>query len=329
VTVSFAPLGQKGEYQVDTSRVPARPGLLVVVEGLRGLTLGMVISEPKALSGKGGGRIRKVVRPARASDLKSQEEAEGREPEAFRLALAQIRQRQLPWKLLRVLADGVAGRMTFCFAAEQRAETRDVAQALERALGLQIEMRQLGPRDIAKVLGGLGRCGRELCCSSWLPQYPESSIRMAKDQNLALSQDKTSGVCGKNLCCLAYEHAFYQERRKWLPKLGKRARTVEGLEGRVVGVDVLQQLFTLLDLDGRRHVLPAAAWEGNAGKVVPEAEVRRCSDDGHEGGGDGGGEGAPERDEPIGIGRKGRGGSPPGGPGRGGPRNGPSGGRNP
>ena len=136
-----------------------------------------------------------------------------------------------------------------------------------------MELRQLGSRDEAKILGGLGRCGRELCCASHLHEYPRSSIKMAKAQNVALSDDKTNGVCGRTLCCLAYEYDFYEDFRQWLPRLGKRAKTVDGLEGKVIGLDVLRLSFTLLEPGGPRHVLPAVAWERNLGKVVPEAEV--------------------------------------------------------
>ena len=121
--------------------------------------------------------------------------------------------------------------------------------------------------------GGLGRCGRELCCTSFLTNFPAVNIRLAKEQNLALAGDKTSGVCGKTLCCLAFEGDFYKEQLRWLPRAGKRAKTKEGLEGRVIGLDVFRLTFTLLDGDRRRHVLPADAWQGNADREVPEPEI--------------------------------------------------------
>jgi cell fate regulator YaaT (PSP1 superfamily) len=270
VTVSFAPLGRTGEYSLDSNRLVVPLGSQVVVEGFKGIALGRVISEPHApTGGNQSGRLRKVVRSATEADLRVQADAEAREGEAFRVALVWIREQRRPWKLVRVVADGLAHKMTFCIVADERQDVRDAGKALGRALGLRALWRQIGPRDVARTLGGLGRCGKELCCSTFLPEYPKTSIRMAKDQNLALSPERTSGVCGKTLCCLAYEHDSYLEHRKWLPRLGKRARTVEGLEGKVVSLDVLKHTWVLRDERGRRHPLTAEDWDGNQGRQVP------------------------------------------------------------
>ena len=271
VTVSFAPLGRTGEYTVDPKRTPLAPGSLVVVEGFKGLTLGRVIDRPHdPRGGSQGGRLRRVVRAATAADLKVQQAAEAREPEAFRVALAWIRAQRLPWKLVRIAADGLAHKITVCIAADERQDVRDAGKALGRALSMRVLIRQIGSRDLAKTLGGVGRCGKELCCSTFLPDFPKTNIRHAKDQNLALSPAKTSGVCGRPLCCLSYEHDSYLQHRKWVPRLGKRARTVDGLEGKVVAVDVLKHTWVLRDDRGARHPLIAQDWDGNAGREVPE-----------------------------------------------------------
>ena len=267
VTVSFAPLGRHAEYLIDPARVRVGPGSMVVVEAPTGLALGKVVSHPRPA--RKGPRLRKVVRPARATDLQAQKEAAAWEPEAVRLTLRWIRDNDKPWKLLRVVPDGVADKLTICFAARDREDCRTAAADLARTLGTRVDLRQVGMRDLTKVMGGQGRCGRELCCASWMTVYPTPSIRMAKDQNLALSPDKTTGTCGKTLCCLAFEHDHYKELRRWLPKLGKRARTIDGVEGKVVGLDVLRQTFSLLDERGHRCVLAAEAWEANEGKELP------------------------------------------------------------
>lgn len=273
-TVSFPPLGQKAEYLVDPGRADIAPGTQVVVESGPGLALGRVVRAPRVVARKGP-RLQKIVRPARPADLDLQRQAETREPEAVRLTLRWIRDHGRPWKLVSVTPDGVAGKLTICFASDAREDSRQAAKDLSRILDVRVDLRQVGLRDLSRVTGGMGRCGRELCCASWLASYPAPSIRMAKDQNLALAPDKTAGICGKTLCCLAYEHEQYRELRRWLPKLGKRARTTDGLEGRVVGVDVLRLTFALIDEQGRRVTLPAEAWEGNAGKDVPEPAFER------------------------------------------------------
>jgi cell fate regulator YaaT (PSP1 superfamily) len=273
VGVTFDQWGAAGTYSIDPARVHAVTGSVVVVESSRGMRLGRVTSPPHEVGKAGGGRIRRVVRIARAGDLDAHEAALRREPEAFRLALTLARERRLPLKLLRVLLDGVAGRATFFVAAPEKIDLGDLADALSRRLKLKVDVRQLGMRDVAKTVGGLGRCGRELCCSTFLTQYPHTSIRMAKDQNMALNDDRTGGVCGRTLCCLAYEHAFYKARRRFLPKLGKRAKTSDGtLEGKVIGVDVMRMTFTLLDERHNRHRLEAKSWERNVDQEVPEPE---------------------------------------------------------
>jgi cell fate regulator YaaT (PSP1 superfamily) len=271
VTVSFSPLGRHADYLIDPARMRVGPGSLVVVEAPSGLALGKVVSSPHPA--RKGPRLLKVVRPARDTDLRVQKAALAREPEAVRLTLRWIRDNDKPWKLLRVVADGVGDKLTICFAARDREDCRIAAGELGRTLSSRVDLRQVGMRDLTRVMGGQGRCGREFCCASWMTSYPTPSIRMAKDQNLALSPDKTTGTCGKALCCLAFEHEHYKELRKWLPKPGKRARTTDGLEGKVVGLDVLRQTFSLLDERGRRYVLAAEAWEANEGKELPGSAV--------------------------------------------------------
>jgi cell fate regulator YaaT (PSP1 superfamily) len=272
VTVSFPPLGRQADYAVESGGSVPTPGSLVVVEGFRGLALGRLIQGPHEPGGKAG-RVRRFVREAQDDDVAAQAEFEAREHGVLRRALGWVRDKQRPWKIVRVVGDGVAQKFTICFAARERQDCKEDAAVLGRLLGCRIELRQLGQRDTARSLGGLGRCGRELCCSSFLPEYPTSTIRMAKDQSISLAGDKTAGVCGKTLCCLSYESDFYKTQLQWLPRMSKRARTTDGLEGRVIGLDVFRLTFTLLDGHRRRHVLPAAAWAGNEGRELPEPEI--------------------------------------------------------
>lgn len=269
VSVSFDGFGRAGRYAIDVGSVSVVPGSWVVVESGRGKRLGRVTTPPEQVEG-GGGRIRRVVRVAGEAELRSQDEATAREPEAFRLGLAAIRERRLPLKLLRVKLDAMAKRATFCVVAPEAIDLNALGAQLSEALDLRVGFRQLGARDIAKVLGGVGRCGRELCCSTFLPETPRTSVRMAKDQGMSLIDDRASGVCGRTLCCLAYEQEFYKERRGFLPKLGKRVTTADGsLSGKCVGVDVMTMQYVLLDDRGDRHRLAAPTWERNQDRDVP------------------------------------------------------------
>jgi cell fate regulator YaaT (PSP1 superfamily) len=273
VTVSFPPLGRQAEYALDGAQTIPAPGAPVVVESFRGDALGLLVDGPHPPRGGKGGKVRRYVRAAREADLAAQRAFEAREGDVLRRTVLWTRQQGRPWKVIRVVGDGVAGKFTICFAARERQDCQEDATLLGRLFDCRVVLRQLGTRDIARTLGGLGRCGRELCCSTFLPDYPNVNIRHAKEQGLALVGDKTSGVCGKTLCCLSYESTFYKDQLKWLPRVGKRAGTVDGHSGRVIGVDVFRLTFTLLDGDRRRHVLPATAWDGNASRAVPEPEI--------------------------------------------------------
>jgi cell fate regulator YaaT (PSP1 superfamily) len=276
VTVTFDLVGRRGDYAVDTRRIRPAVGDLVVVQSRRGQALGRVVRGPHAPSGRGGGRIRKVTRLAGPRDIETQRAAEARVPELFRAALQELRDRGAALKLVAAVPDGIAGLVTYYTAGSERLDPEELAKAIGRRVGLRVHIKQLGQRDEAKALGGLGRCGQELCCSTFLPSYPATSIRQAKEQGMALASDRTAGVCGKTLCCLAYEADLYAARRKFLPKIGKRARTIDGVGGKVIGVDVMRGTFTLLDLDrGTRQVLPAEAWEKNADCEVPPPEFPR------------------------------------------------------
>jgi cell fate regulator YaaT (PSP1 superfamily) len=149
------------------------------------------------------------------------------------------------------------GKMNVYYTSDERLDLRDFVRDVGQATGLRLELRQLGVRDEAKVVGGIGSCGLTLCCTTWLPDFVPVSIKMAKDQGLVLSPTKVSGQCGRLKCCLVYEQAGYAEMRKGLPKLGKRVISQRG-EGRVVEVDVLRQRIRVSYGHGDTEVLPAS-----------------------------------------------------------------------
>jgi cell fate regulator YaaT (PSP1 superfamily) len=276
VTVTFDLVGRRGDYAVDSSRLRPDVGDLVIVESRRGQALGRVVQAAHPATKRSGGRIRKVVRLAGPEDIAAQEAAEANAPELFRAALQELRDRKSGLKLVAAIPDAIARSVTYYTVGSERVDPEELAKAIGARVGMRVQLKQLGQRDETKALGGLGRCGQELCCSTFLPSYPATSIRQAKEQGMALGSDRTAGVCGKTLCCLAYEDELYTARRKYLPKTGKRAKTIDGVEGKVIGVDVMRGTFTLLDVERRtRQVLPAEAWEKNKDREVPPPEFPR------------------------------------------------------
>jgi cell fate regulator YaaT (PSP1 superfamily) len=184
--------------------------------------------------------LRRILRRAMPADEGAREKNLAKERDAYLFCKQRIRERGMQMKLTRVEYPLTSGKVLFYFASDERIDFRDLVKDLAARLHARIEMRQIGARDEAKMVGGVGSCGRELCCSTWLPAFVPVSIKMAKDQGLVLNPSKVSGQCGRLKCCLVYEHDLYKEMRKSLPKVGKRVSTPAG-EGKVVELDVLRQ----------------------------------------------------------------------------------------
>jgi len=201
--------------------------------------------------------LRRIVKRAGADEERARERLEKREREAYEACRERIRARKLPMKLIRAELPLQGSKVVFYFASEERVDFRDLVKDLSHRLHGRIEMRQVGARDEAKLVGGIGDCGRELCCSTFLPAFAPVSIKMAKDQGLVLNPSRVTGQCGRLKCCLVYEHALYQEMRKSLPKVGKRVSTPAG-EGRVVELDVLRQQVRVGFLEGGTQTFPAS-----------------------------------------------------------------------
>jgi len=206
--------------------------------------------------------LRRILRAASDADEKSKERNVARERDAYVYCKQRIRERNLPMKLTRVElplgGGGSGGKILFYFASDERIDFRDLVKDLAQRLHARIEMRQIGARDEAKMVGGIGSCGRELCCSTWLPAFVPISIKMAKDQGLPLNPSKVSGQCGRLKCCLVYEQDTYKEMRKTLPKVGKRVATPAG-NGKVVELDVLRQKVRVWFDEGGSETFPADA----------------------------------------------------------------------
>jgi cell fate regulator YaaT (PSP1 superfamily) len=204
-------------------------------------------------------RLRRVIRRANEHDLRGEREGDSDRGKALRIAKDKAAALRLPMKVFRVELSGPLGRggkVNVYYTSDDRLDLRDFIRDVGNALSARIELRQLGVRDEAKAVGGIGSCGLTLCCTTWLPDFVPVSIKMAKDQGLVLSPTKVSGQCGRLKCCLVYEQAAYAELRKGLPKLGKRVFAPRG-EGRVVEVDVLRQRIRVSYGPGDTEVLPA------------------------------------------------------------------------
>ena len=226
-------------YDFDAGEGSYARGEIVVVDSESGLVLGIVAAE-SARRLVDGGPLRRVLRRADANDRRQMTRNKQKEAEALLFARERVRERRMEMKVFRAEYLHGGHKAIFYFTSEARIDFRDLVKDLATRLHTRIEMRQIGVRDEAKMTGGIGDCGRELCCSTFLPQFAPVSIRMAKDQGIVLNPSRVSGQCGRLKCCLVYEEALYRELRKGMPKVGKRVETPEG-DGRVQELDVLRR----------------------------------------------------------------------------------------
>jgi len=218
-----------------------RRGERVLVESEAGTRVGTVEIEPHEpavtidLSS-----LRPVIRIASDNDFQAERETLSREAYARRRCVERIREGRIQMKLVSADYTFDARKVVFYFVAEGRVDFRDLVRDLANTLRVRVEMKQIGARDETKVTGGMGPCGRELCCSSWLRDFEAVTVKMAREQGLALNPSRLAGMCGRLKCCLRYEYASYVELKRALPNVGKRVQCVKG-DGRVVRQNVLKQ----------------------------------------------------------------------------------------
>jgi len=216
-------------------------GDYVIVETSRGEEAGRVVITPQQVSDKEiVRRLKAITRRASALDLTQMAYFQFKEQEALERCQDKVLEHNLPMKIVRAEFNYDGSRLVFFFASEKRVDFRKLVQDLARSFRARIELRQIGVRDEAKIMGGIGRCGRALCCATWLSEFNPVSIKMAKLQELPLSPMDISGVCGRLLCCLAYESEFYADAKKKLPKRGKIVDTPHG-RGKVTQVDIVKE----------------------------------------------------------------------------------------
>src|SRR4029079_16723011 len=188
----------------------------------------VVISPRQVVASTLDGELRPIVRVASDGDLELAASQRGEQGDALRAFAAKVRDHKLPMKPISAEYSFDGARLTLSFSATGRVDFRELVRDLAPHFACRIELRQVGPRDEARLLGGLGRCGRPLCCSTWLPQFADVTMTMARTQDLSNNPSKVSGVCGKLLCCLSYENDQYADSGALLPRLGQRVQTAQG-----------------------------------------------------------------------------------------------------
>jgi len=240
-------------YYFDPVGIDLEVNDYVIVETSRGQEVGCVVIAPKqVLASDVEKPLKSVVRKAEPDEVERAEEFEGKEREALAECGKLITELDLPMKLLSAEYSLDGSHLTFFFSAAERVDFRELVRQLASRFKVRVELRQVGARDEAKLLGGFGRCGRPLCCASFITEFLPISIKMAKEQGLPLNPMKISGVCGRLLCCLSYENEQYREMKKKLPKEGQRVSTSLG-EARVVGTNPLKETV-LVELESEVNV---------------------------------------------------------------------------
>lgn len=214
----------------------------VIVETARGVEYGRVVSGPKEVKDEDVVQpLKSVIRTATEQDRKVVEKNKQKEKEAFRICLEKIRKHGLEMKLVDVEYTFDGNKILFYFTADGRIDFRELVKDLAAVFRTRIELRQIGVRDETKIKGGIGICGRPLCCSTYLTEFSAVSIKMAKEQNLSLNPTKISGVCGRLMCCLTNEEENYEQLNSQLPSVGDTVTTKDGLTGVVHSLSVLRK----------------------------------------------------------------------------------------
>jgi len=227
-------------YYFDPADLDLEVNDYVVVETSRGMELGKVVIAPRqVLENEVNEPFKPVTRKAEPEDVSRIQELEAKSEEALIECGKMIDELQLPMKLLSAEYNIDGSRLTFLFSAEQRVDFRELVRRLTGQFKTKVELRQVGTRDEAKLIGGFGRCGRPLCCMSFITDFDPVSIRMAKDQGLPLNPMKISGCCGRLMCCLSYENEQYRTMKEKMPRMGQQVSTAMG-DATVVGNNPLK-----------------------------------------------------------------------------------------
>ena len=234
-------------YYVSPGDADIKAGQHVIVETARGVEYGYVVQGTHEVDDKKVVQpLKPVIRMATEADEEVERKNKEKEKEAFKICLEKIKKHELEMKLIDTEYTFDNNKVLFYFTADGRIDFRDLVKDLASVFKTRIELRQIGVRDETKIVGGIGICGRPLCCASYLSEFIPVSIKMAKEQNLSLNPTKISGVCGRLMCCLKYEEETYEELNGRLPNIGDYVTTDDGLKGEVHSVSILRQLVKVV-----------------------------------------------------------------------------------
>ncbi len=290
LTVEVRFKGTRKVYFLWPGEEPLRVGDAVIVEAERGRDLGHITAVGELAEKKCGGcsgcstspvaeepvPLKRVLQRAAPEDVKSHAEVRRSEEDARRKVMQRVRAHELMMKVSDTEWQWDRNKLTIYFTAEKRVDFRALVRDLASTFRTRIELRQIGVRDEAARLSGVGRCGREYCCSSWLKELSPVNLGLAKDQHLSLNPTQISGGCGRLLCCLKYEHDFYVAARKRFPKEGKTVRTAVGPE-RVIAVDIFRERVFLRSEEHGSRIIPLLQLKEEVerlGEVLLTAEYR-------------------------------------------------------
>ena len=234
-------------YYFDPAKYQIKKGDHVIVETARGVEFGTVVSDIKEVDDSQVVQpLKPVLRIATERDEEQEQTNKKKEKDAFKICLEKIAKHNLEMKLIDAEYTFDNNKVLFYFTADGRIDFRELVKELASVFKTRIELRQIGVRDETKIIGGMGICGRTLCCHAHLSEFVPVSIKMAKEQNLSLNPTKISGVCGRLMCCLKHEEETYEELNRKLPNIGDHVTTDDGLRGEVSAVNVLRQLVKVV-----------------------------------------------------------------------------------
>ncbi len=253
--VNFTPNGKIYYFSPGKNADRYQKGTGVIVETARGHEYATVVIPLKEIEDERlVAPLKPVLRIASQRDLDAVKRNAERKPEAMRLAVEQIQKHKLNMKLIDCDFAFDGAKVVFFYSAPSRVDFRELLKDLSAIFKMRIELRQIGIRDEIKMIGGLGPCGRECCCSAYMPDIRKVSIKMAKSQNLSLNPTKISGMCGRLMCCLEYENDYYVEASKQVPKVGSEVKTPEG-KGIVVNVNMLKMECRVKIEDKKKDII--------------------------------------------------------------------------
>lgn len=243
-------------YYFAPGELTIEKGSHVIVETARGIEYGYVVIAPTMVEDETVVQpLKQVIRIATQQDEQTKLENDRKEERAFGVCLDKIEKHKLDMKLIEAEYTFDNNKLLFYFTADGRIDFRELVKDLAAVFKTRIELRQIGVRDEMKIMGGIGVCGRALCCNTFLPEFAPVSIKMAKEQNLSLNPTKISGVCGRLMCCLKNEEETYEYLNKKLPDVGDRVTDKDGIRGEVASINVLRQIVkVIVDVDNEKEI---------------------------------------------------------------------------